>query len=35
MENLKEKTDLMGIVITDIKHEGLLTRLNKFSENRL
>ena len=34
MENLKEKTDLMGIVITDIKHEGLLARLNKFSENR-
>lgn len=35
MENLKEKTDLMGIVITDIKHEGLLARLNEFSENRL
>lgn len=35
MENLKAKTDLMGIVITDTKDEALLTRLNQFSENRL
>ena len=35
METLKEKTNFLSIVVTDIKDSVLLERLNKFSENRL